>query len=71
MLRTARDLGIERYRLGFYTYDLNQPIIPHLMEVQPVMRDIADMNRELGIAAMYQNHCGAQNMARRSGTCTA
>jgi sugar phosphate isomerase/epimerase len=62
MLRTARDLGIERYRLGFFTYDLQQPIIPQLMKVQPAMRDIADMNRELGIAAIYQNHCGAQNM---------
>jgi sugar phosphate isomerase/epimerase len=62
MLRAAKALGIKRYRLGFYTYDLNQPIIPQLMELQPVMRDIVTLNREIGIAALYQNHSGAKNM---------
>jgi sugar phosphate isomerase/epimerase len=59
MLRTAADLGIKRYRLGFYRYDLKQPILPQLAELQPVFRDIAAMNREIGIAAVYQNHAGA------------
>jgi len=62
MLRVARQLGIPRYRLGFLTYDLKQPIIPQLMEMQPIVRDLVDMNRDLGIAAIYQNHCGAKNM---------
>jgi sugar phosphate isomerase/epimerase len=30
--------------------------------MQPVFRDIAALNRELGIAALYQNHCGADMM---------
>lgn len=60
MLRVAKQLGIQRYRLGFYTYDLNQPIYPQLMELPPVIHDIVDMNRAIGIAALYQNHCGAK-----------
>lgn len=62
MLRTAAELGIPRYRLGFYRYDLKQPVLPQLAALQPVVRDIAAMNRELGIAAMYQNHAGADMM---------
>lgn len=59
MLRTAAEIGIKRYRLGFYRYDLRRPILPQLAALQPVFRDIAAMNRELGIAAVYQNHAGA------------
>ncbi|MBA3481791.1 MAG: sugar phosphate isomerase/epimerase [Pirellulales bacterium] len=59
MLRAAAELGVKRYRLGFLRYDLKRPILPQLAAYQPVIRDIAAMNREIGIAALYQNHCGA------------
>jgi sugar phosphate isomerase/epimerase len=59
MLRTAASLGIKRYRLGFFRYDLKKPILPQLSALQPVIRDIAAMNREIGIAGMWQNHAGA------------
>ena len=59
MLRAAATLGVKRYRLGFLRYDLKQPILPQLAAYAPVIRDIAAMNREIGIAALYQNHCGA------------
>jgi sugar phosphate isomerase/epimerase len=62
MLRAAAKLGIPRYRLGFLRYDLDKPILPQLATYQPVFRDLAAMNREIGIAAVYQNHCGADNM---------
>ncbi len=59
MLRTAAALNIPRYRLGFYRYDLKQRILKQLAELQPSFQDIAAMNREVGIAGIYQNHCGA------------
>src|SRR4051794_21050863 len=59
MLRTAASLGIKQYRLGFFRYDLTKPILPQLAELQPVIRDIAAMNRDIGIAGMWQNHSGA------------
>jgi sugar phosphate isomerase/epimerase len=59
MLRVAAKLNIERYRLGFFRYDLKQEILPQLDALQPVFRDFAAMNREIGIAAVCQNHCGA------------
>lgn len=62
MLRTAHELGIQRYRLGFHTYDVQQPIVPQLVALRPIYQDLAAMNREIGIPAIYQNHCGAKNM---------
>jgi sugar phosphate isomerase/epimerase len=59
LLRAAAQNGIKRYRLGFLRYDLKSPILPQLAAMRPVFRDIAAMNRNLGIAALYQNHCGA------------
>jgi len=59
MLRAAAALGIKRYRLGFFRYDLKKPILPQLTALQPVIRDIAAMNRDIGIAGMWQNHSGA------------
>jgi sugar phosphate isomerase/epimerase len=62
MLRAAAGVGIQRYRLGFHRYDLKRPILPQLAALQPVFRDLAAMNRDLGIAAVFQNHAGADFM---------
>jgi sugar phosphate isomerase/epimerase len=59
MLSTAASLGIKRYRLGFFRYDLKKPILPQIAALRPVIRDIAAMNRDIGIAGMWQNHSGA------------
>lgn len=60
LLRTAASLGVKRYRMGYYRYDLSQPVRPQLEEFRPVVRDLAALNRELGISAVYQNHAGAR-----------
>jgi sugar phosphate isomerase/epimerase len=59
MLRAAKSTGIKRYRLGFFRYDLKKPILPQLAALKPVIHDIAAMNRDIGIAGMWQNHAGA------------
>lgn len=56
MLRTAAALGIERYRMNYLMYDLKRPVLDQLNEWRPRFRDLADMNHELGIRAVYQNH---------------
>jgi sugar phosphate isomerase/epimerase len=59
LLRAAVKNGIPLYRLGFHRYDERQSILPQLAALEPVFRDLAALNRDLGIAALYQNHCGA------------
>jgi len=58
LLRTAAGLGIKRYRLGPYEYDLKKPIAPQLEEVRLKLKDLAAMNKELGVQGQFQNHRG-------------
>jgi sugar phosphate isomerase/epimerase len=60
VLRTAVKLGIKKYRMLWYEYDLEKPILPQLDAIQPKLKALAALNRELGISAIYQNHSGAK-----------
>jgi len=57
-LRTAAKLGITRYRLGPYFYDLKKPIAPQVSDAAAKLRDLAEMNKELGVQGQFQNHRG-------------
>jgi len=59
VLRTAARLGIKRYRMLWYRYDLEKPILPQLEAIRPKLKQLAALNRELGLTALYQNHAGA------------
>lgn len=56
VLRTAAALGVQRYRMRYLMYDLQRPVLDQLNEWRPRFRDLAAMNHELGIRAVYQNH---------------
>jgi sugar phosphate isomerase/epimerase len=58
-LRTAAKLGIKRYRMNWWRYDLKQPIPPQLEALRPRLKELAALNRSLGITGLYQNHAGA------------
>jgi sugar phosphate isomerase/epimerase len=59
ILRTAKGLGITRYRLGTKRYDLAKPIQPQLDALKPALKDLAALNKELGLMGGIQNHSGA------------
>lgn len=58
VLRTASRLGIRHYRWGGLRYDLAQPIARQLEEFRPRVKELAAMNREYGMTAMYHTHSG-------------
>jgi len=58
VLRTAAKLGVKRYRMLWYRYDLKKPILPQLDAIRPALKKLAALNRELGVTALYQNHSG-------------
>ncbi len=58
VLQTAGKLGITRYRLKHYYYDLKQPIAPQLKNFAAKLRDLAQLNGELGVQGSVQNHSG-------------
>ncbi len=62
VLRTAATLGIKRYRMKYFKYDLNQSVLTQLDQWRPQIRDLAAMNHDFGIQGLYQNHAGRNYM---------
>lgn len=62
VLRTAAKSGIKRYRLKFWKYDRKRPIPEQLAEAHAQLKDLVQLNRELGLKAGFQNHSGANMM---------
>ena len=59
VLRTARQLGIERYRLGFIYRTNDAGWEQQLREVRARLKDLAALNQLIGIGAVMQNHSPA------------
>ena len=53
ILQTAAKLGIRRYRMGYLKYDPNIPVAKQLAEWRPQLRDLAAMNRDLGLSLIH------------------
>ena len=58
VLRTIAALGIKKYRLGFEMYRKGEHPAKKLAEVGAALKDIAALNKELGLQGGYQNHSG-------------
>jgi len=58
LLRTAAKLGIKRYRTDYWKYDRKRSIESQLDEIRPQLRELAALNKEVGIQGCYQNHSG-------------
>jgi len=58
VLETGSGLGIGIYRLGYLKYDDAKGVAESLESYRPQLRDLAAMNRSLGIRGDYQNHAG-------------
>lgn len=59
VLRTGAELGVKKYRMGFHRYDPKRGVMEQLDEIRPKMQELAALNKELGLTAVYQNHSGA------------
>ncbi|HYF36782.1 MAG TPA: TIM barrel protein [Prosthecobacter sp.] len=63
VLRTAASLGIKRFRMLYYKYDLSKPILPQLDEIRPKIKDLVQFCKEVGIQPLFQNHSGKDYVA--------
>ncbi len=59
ILRTMSKLGLKKYRLGFAKYTKEQPIPETVREIGAALKDLAALNRELGLQGGWQNHSGS------------
>ena len=58
LLRTAAKLGIRLYRLGPFRYQEGMEIPRQLANIGARLKDLAALNRELGVTGLVQNHSG-------------
>ncbi len=59
VLRTAAKLGVKYYRWGGFRYQENgKSPTDQLAELRPKVKELAALNRELGLCAMYHTHSG-------------
>ncbi len=58
VLKTAAGLGVKWYRMGSLRYDPDRSVLAQLDELRPQFKDLAGLNRELGMQGLYQNHSG-------------
>jgi len=58
VLRTVARLGIKKYRLGFTKYVKDKHPSQVVAEVGAALKDIAALNKQLGLQSGWQNHSG-------------
>ena len=58
VLLTAKALGVQRYRMLYFKYDLKKPIQAQLDEWKPMIKDRVQLSSEIGIQPLLQNHSG-------------
>jgi sugar phosphate isomerase/epimerase len=59
ILRTAKKLGVQYYRLGFVLRQPDVPAAKQVDEVRGQLKDLAALNKQIGIGAIFQNHSPA------------
>lgn len=63
VLRTAAALGIKRFRMNYFKYDLTKPIWPQLDDMRAKIKDLVALSKEIGIQPLFQNHSGKDYVA--------
>ena len=62
ILKTASRLGIRHYRWGGFVYTAAKNIPDQLADFKTRVKDLADLNKEYGVCAMYHAHSGIDRM---------
>ena len=57
-LRILKVNGITKYRSNYYRYDLKKEMLPQVRENAAKLKNLAAMNKEIGVQALYQIHSG-------------
>lgn len=58
ILKTASQLGIKSYRMGWLKYKDDQPIAEQIEAFKPQLKELEQMNEYYKIRGDYQNHSG-------------
>jgi sugar phosphate isomerase/epimerase len=60
VLKTASELGIGYYRMGYLSYDKDLGVAKSLLKLRAQMTKLAVLNKKYDIHGAYQNHAGTR-----------
>lgn len=60
ILQAAADEGIRYYRMGWYDYLAEKPLLESLRYRNHQLKELTELNRKYNIRAAYQNHAGTK-----------
>lgn len=69
ILRNAKQMGIQYYRLGYWSHRPDERAGKLLSGIRSHLKDLAAMNKELGVCGVYQNHSAGKDRSRRNAGC--
>ena len=58
VIKTADELGIRQFRMAYYHYDLDQPILDQLEQHHQTVLELSAYLKDFQIQGLYQNHAG-------------
>ena len=58
ILKTASELGVSNYRMGWLSYNPSYSVQKNLSIHNTSLKKLAELNQKFGIQAAYQNHSG-------------
>ena len=62
VLKTAAQLGISLYRLGFSNYTGDKTLEEQMQTRHEALAGLVELNKKYGVCACFQNHSGASNI---------
>lgn len=60
VIQVADDLGIRFFRMAYFRYDLDRPVLEQLETHRQTVHRLAEYLRDFRIAGLYQNHSGSR-----------
>lgn len=58
VLKTASKLGIRYFRMAYFKYQLDRPMVPQLESFAKQAKRLAEVASSLNMTGLYQNHAG-------------
>jgi len=62
VIKTIASLGIRNYRWGGFRYNAEQSLPDQLAAIKPRIQELAAVNKQYGVCAMYHTHSGANQV---------
>src|ERR1051325_3687351 len=69
ILHAAKGLGIRYYRLGYWPHQPERPAAALGKETRSSLKELAALNKELGVCGVFQNHSAPRDHSRRNAGC--